>query len=273
MNRARPVGHDDRDQPVVPDAAARYDWECRNVLYRRHQDFEYWRDLARETGGPILELACGTGRLTVPLAASGVEVVGLDHDPAMLYAARRAAADWFRRVARLSAVSGPEQAVGLAAAARDPRWVAADMRHFALARRFALVFVAYNSLQLLTTPGDIVACLREARCHLAPSGFVAAEVTDFQVGGDDGTDAEPMLLADAEGIRMWGTLVHNLADRTSLYRRRFEGDGWTVDSDLMVRSLDGDELASHLAAAGLTPCRITTSGHTIRMVAVPSAAH
>src|SRR5215204_5377235 len=48
----------------------------------------FYRDLARRTGGPILELACGTGRLTVPLASDGHEVVGLDASPAMLRAAR-----------------------------------------------------------------------------------------------------------------------------------------------------------------------------------------
>src|SRR3954469_20597150 len=43
-----------------------------------------YRDLARQTGGPILELACGTGRLTIPLARDGHEVVGLDASRAML---------------------------------------------------------------------------------------------------------------------------------------------------------------------------------------------
>ncbi len=44
----------------------------------------YYRELARRVGGPVLELACGTGRLTIPIAADGHEVVGLDASPAML---------------------------------------------------------------------------------------------------------------------------------------------------------------------------------------------
>jgi SAM-dependent methyltransferase len=48
----------------------------------------FYRELARRTDGPVLELACGTGRLTVPLARDGQEVVGLDASPAMLRAAR-----------------------------------------------------------------------------------------------------------------------------------------------------------------------------------------
>ena len=141
------------------------------------------------------------------------------------------------------------------------------MRRFALARRFALVLVAYNSLQLLTTPGDIVACLQQAREHLTSRGTVAVEVTDFQVDGADGPDEAPMLLADAGGIRLWATLSHAFTERTSTYQRRFEGDGWAVESRLVVRSLDDTELASLLHRAGLRPMRTSAAGHVVRAVA------
>jgi 2-polyprenyl-3-methyl-5-hydroxy-6-metoxy-1,4-benzoquinol methylase len=48
----------------------------------------FYRGLAHRTGGPVLELACGTGRLSVPLAKDGHEVLGLDISDAMLRAAR-----------------------------------------------------------------------------------------------------------------------------------------------------------------------------------------
>src|SRR5436190_21884809 len=68
-----------------------YDWEYR----RRRDDVLFYRTLADERGGPILDLGCGTGRLTVPLLRAGHVVVGIDRAPAML---ARAAA----RVARLA---------------------------------------------------------------------------------------------------------------------------------------------------------------------------
>lgn len=60
-------------------------------------DFEpegpFYLSIARETGGPVLELGCGTGRYTIPLARAGLAVTGLDRTPAMLDEARAKAGD------------------------------------------------------------------------------------------------------------------------------------------------------------------------------------
>ena len=47
-------------------------------------DIPFYLEEARRAGGPVLELACGTGRLTIPIAQTGVEVVGLDQSASML---------------------------------------------------------------------------------------------------------------------------------------------------------------------------------------------
>jgi SAM-dependent methyltransferase len=66
-----------------------YDWENARTMGR--QDVRFWQDLARREGGPVLELGCGTGRITMPVARTGVPVVGVDRSPAMLaYAKQRA---------------------------------------------------------------------------------------------------------------------------------------------------------------------------------------
>src|SRR6516165_6320890 len=49
-----------------------YDWECVHVLGRTDQDVGFWLEVARAAPGPCLELACGTGRVSVPLAAAGI---------------------------------------------------------------------------------------------------------------------------------------------------------------------------------------------------------
>ncbi len=149
------------------------------------------------------------------------------------------------------------------------------MRRFAFAHRFGLVFVGYNSLQLLTTPSEMTTCLRLAREHLAPGGRVGVEVSDFQVGGADGppdgheNGNKPELLGDAEGIRLAGSLVHDLGARTSRYRRHFSGDGWTVDNEIVVRSLDRPELEGLFRAAGLTGVKWWVDGATVRALAAP----
>src|SRR5829696_626009 len=63
-----------------------YDWENARTLGRR--DVPFWRNLALQAGGPVLELGCGTGRISLPLARAGVPLTGIDRSPAMLAYAR-----------------------------------------------------------------------------------------------------------------------------------------------------------------------------------------
>ena len=112
--------------------------------------------LARRIGGPVLELACGTGRLSVPLAESGQEVVALDNSAAMLRAARRKS----------------EQA-GV-----HIEFVEADLRSFELGRDFAIVVVSCNSLSHLVTNEDLVGALSRISRHLAPGGLLAFDVVN-----------------------------------------------------------------------------------------------
>src|SRR5437016_3950939 len=116
----------------------------------------FYRKLAHRTGGPILELACGTGRLTLPLATDGYVVVGVDRSPAMLgMAAAKAAA----RKLKLTLVCG-------------------DMRTVRLRREFALVIVSCNSLAHLTANEDLTAGLVNIGRHLAPGGLFAFDIVN-----------------------------------------------------------------------------------------------
>jgi SAM-dependent methyltransferase len=108
---------------------------------------------------PVLELACGTGRLTIPIARDGHETVGLDTSPTMLEAARAKA-----------------ESSGL-----GNTFVRGDMRAFALHRHFGLIVVSCNSLAHLTTNEDLRACLRRVRDHLEPGGFFAFDIVNPDV--------------------------------------------------------------------------------------------
>jgi SAM-dependent methyltransferase len=119
----------------------------------------FYRDLARSTAGPVLELACGTGRLTVPLALDGNEVVGLDASFAMLGAARAKA---------------EAQDV-------DVEFVQGDIRSVHLGRRFALVILSCNSLCHLTSNEEIAACLGGIVRHLQPGGLFAFDIVNPQL--------------------------------------------------------------------------------------------
>ena len=114
----------------------------------------YYVDLARQASGEVLELACGTGQLTVPLASAGLRITGLDLSEPMLSAARQRAAAQKVSVEHLPG----------------------DMRDFDLGRRFALIFIARNSLLHLHSTEDILAAFAMVRRHLAPGGIFAFDI-------------------------------------------------------------------------------------------------
>ena len=215
-----------------------YDWELAHVSGRGHQDLAFYAGLAAGRAGPVLELGCGTGRLTVPLDA-----VGLDIDPAMLQMARRRGA---RRLVR------------------------ADMRRFAFAGRFSLVAIPYNTLQLLASDAEVTACLRAAADHLLPGGVVGFEVTDFQAGVVR-TEVAPERLAHADGVTLYGALSHDLPGRVTTYRRHFEEGGRHRRDEIRLRCLRAEDLERLLAGAGLAPVEVVADGPR-RLVAAAAAS-
>lgn len=155
----------------------------------------------------------------------------------------------------------------------DPTVVSlvADMRRFALRRRFDVVLIADFTLQLLDDRGQR-RCLRRAAEHVTPGGVVAFEVGDFQA--DSETDAvDDMPIAEYEGITLVAGLDQDRAARTTHYRRHFHGVGdagpWHHADELAIRSLDGGEVTTLLEATGLAADRVETDGYRRRVVARP----
>ncbi len=135
-----------------PAGAPYYD-AASSVLRASAGDEAFYLGLARETGSPVLELGCGSGRVLLPIAQAGIACTGLDSSLTML--------------ARL--------------AARDPppnlRLVHARMQDFDLpGERFALIFSAFRAFQHLLTVEDQLSCLAAVRRHLRPGGLFAMDV-------------------------------------------------------------------------------------------------
>src|SRR5882757_7229114 len=81
-----------------------YDWENARTLGRR--DVPFWRRAASGANGRVLELGCGTGRISLSLERAGVSLVGVDRSAAMLARAQR-------RLRRRRAPSGADHALTL----------------------------------------------------------------------------------------------------------------------------------------------------------------
>ena len=131
--------------------AAFYDWENRRTLGRR--DVKFWQDLAERQGGTVLELGCGTGRVTVPVARIGARIVGIDRSAEMLDRARRRA----RRAKLLGRV----------------RLVRGDIRMlpFGSLPSFGMVMAPYGVLQSLVRESDLSATLANVARVLEPGGL------------------------------------------------------------------------------------------------------
>ena len=146
------------------------------VPYRARQDVDFFVSLAREAGGPVLEVACGTGRVLIPTARAGVEVVGLDLSAGMLDVCRA-------NLAR----EGPDVQARVSL-------VAGDMRAFDLGRRFDLVTIPFRGFQHLLTPDDQRAALAAIRRHLRPAGRFVLDLFNPSLPflGDDRWLVQPM---------------------------------------------------------------------------------
>lgn len=142
------------------------EYDRQDALYYDHYstgvpgDVEFYVAEAVRAGSPVLELGCGTGRILIPVAEAGVEIVGLDRAPAMLAVARGKVAKLAPEIqARIQLVQG-------------------DMRDFDLERKFTLAMIPYRAFLHLLTVEDQLRALRSIRDHLADGGKLILNVFD-----------------------------------------------------------------------------------------------
>ena len=131
-----------------------YDAFYREAPPQMAGDVAFYRQLVQRTGGPLLELACGTGRIAIPLAESGLDVTGVDVSDGMLAIIRRKAT------------------------AHPVILIAQDMSILQLDRRFGCIIVAFRSFQHLLTIELQRQTLAAIHRHLAPNGRVALNLFD-----------------------------------------------------------------------------------------------
>ena len=134
-------------QPSPFDDGELYDIICHGLDY----GIEFYVGLSRKAKGPVLDVACGTGRVLMPVLQAGADADGLDLFQPMLDTARRKA-----------------DALGLSPALR-----CGDMADFQMPRRYALVMITFNAFCHMLTTDDQLRCLGCIRRHLRPGGLLA----------------------------------------------------------------------------------------------------
>lgn len=207
-------------------------------------DLSLWYALAARYGDPVLEIGAGTGRVSLGLARAGHDVTALERDPEL-------ASELARRAAGLPLQS-----------------VVADARDFELGRRFALILVPMQTIQLLGGPAGRRRFLSCARRHLTEMAIVAIAIAPalelYELGdnADHDRDGMPGPAADVrelDGVvySSWPTAVRTDDDGFVLERRREtvrRSGERTVELDAIhLDGLTAEALEREAAEVGLRP--------------------
>jgi ubiquinone/menaquinone biosynthesis C-methylase UbiE len=167
------------------------------VPYRNRPDVMFYVDAAKESGGPVLEIGCGTGRILIPTAREEVNIVGLDVSTAMLQICRQ----------RLKQEPEAVQAC--------VELVQADMREFVLSQTFKLITFPFRPFQHLTTVKDQCACLKCAYRHLDDGGKLILDLfnpslhvlADDENLGKEGGEEPEFTMLDGRRVVRWHKFV------------------------------------------------------------------
>lgn len=123
-----------------------------------YNDVPFYVEYARECGGEVLELACGTGRVLIPIAQQDINITGLDASPNML------------------AIAEQKKNALPADTAGRIRLVQGDIKTFDLRKTYSLIIIAFRSFQCLLTKEDQRACLTRIYQHLDAGGLLLLDL-------------------------------------------------------------------------------------------------
>jgi SAM-dependent methyltransferase len=247
------TSHTEAEQAVIW-----HDAECGGYS----ADLPLWRRLAEQSGGPVLEVGCGTGRVALDLARRGIETCAIDLDPCLIDAVR-------------------SRGAGLPIEASQ-----ADVLDLSLGRTFALIVAPMQVLQLLDGPKRRRRALERMRTHLLPGGDVAIALVEgapseaqAPEGGPVGTLPD---VAERDGW-VYSSLPLGVAvDNGRLVVRRLRhlvspsGDLTESRSEERLDILSADNLAEDMAAAGFAQPRAlhvpATDAHIGSLIVVAEVA-
>ena len=201
-----------------------------------HQDdiefYKQWIDEFKVT--KILELCCGTGRITISLAQSGLNITGLDLNEEMLGEAKRKAK---KENLNITFIKG-------------------DMRNFTMNEKFPMILIPFNSIHCLYENDDFISTLKTVYNHLEDNGYFMIDYFNPDLNYLIPRKDKPQKIADYEtedGRRIVINQTLDYDDHTQVNRIKWEhvidGESRTVES-LDMRIYFPQELDHYLTSSG-----------------------
>jgi SAM-dependent methyltransferase len=182
-------------------------------------DAPFYLDLARRSGGPVLEIGCGTGRVLLRIAREGIEIEGVDNSRAML------------RVLQVHLQAASPELRGRV------KWHEGDMRSFRLPTKYPLVIIPFRPMQHMYSMEDQLSALKTAAAHLADGGKLALDVffpkSELIPAGVGQEILELEWRVDGDPLR---------TVRRYLRKESFDKVGQTFSATFLFRTYEGENL-------------------------------
>ncbi|MBS3781482.1 MAG: class I SAM-dependent methyltransferase [Candidatus Thermoplasmatota archaeon] len=131
-----------------------FDGKHYDAWTEREIDIPFYKKQVKKYGEPVLELGCGTGRITIPIARDGHKIIGLDLSEKLLKRAKE---------------KSKKDDLNI-------DWIIGDMRDFSLDKRFNLIFIPFNTIHHILTLEDMEKVLENVKEHLEPNGRFMVEL-------------------------------------------------------------------------------------------------
>ncbi|MBI9030964.1 class I SAM-dependent methyltransferase [bacterium] len=133
-----------------------FDWELQAINSHQTGDYKAWLELAKQIGGEVLELGCGSGRITAKLAQHDIDISGLDSSPVLIKMMK----------SKYPQLSQDKIFLG-------------DMMTYKFPKSYDLIFYSYSTFQYLLTLEDQIQALQHIRKYLNPQGYIAFDICPY----------------------------------------------------------------------------------------------
>ena len=212
-----------------------YDASIYDGMNTQMDDLPFYRKwLSQKPNARVLELCCGTGRLTIPLAKEGFDITGVDLTPSMLEQAKRKAAE-----------------EGL-----DIPLIEGDMRTLNLGASFNIVFIPFNSIHHLYRNEDLFEALKTVKHHLKSDGLFLLDCFSPNIRYITAAEKEQQVIAeyateDGRNVRIVQEMRYESATQINRISWHYHiDDAFHSVQDLDMRMYYPQELDAYLQSAG-----------------------